>query len=269
MSDDSFGRLPPDGYATEPGEASRGHSWLPYLFAMAAAVAIFLSAFFAASWLVSDSDRPADRAVQSPPESADATPALAAIDTAALTRGGDGSAGAILAGPGIVSSVANPTSYEILIPRAEVRASVVGLGLAPGGALGAPDNPDVVGWWTDGVAPGQTGNVLLDGHVDYTDIQGRVGLGVAWLVKDVVAGDTIVIRNMAADEAYVYRVTESLTVAADDPTAIRFLDPSADAMLTFVTCEGSFDSASFSYADRRIVRAVLESTVPLDDLPVF
>ncbi|MCY3887319.1 MAG: class F sortase [Chloroflexi bacterium] len=265
----------------------RRGSWLAYALAAAGAVAIFLGAFFATSSLTGDSQPPAGSAApaphaavtgsaeaETPGDAAPAPPApvqnapapiLPEIDPADLTHGGDGSAGAILAGPGIVPSVGNRTPYEILIPRAKIRASVVGLGLAPNGAMGAPDNPDVVGWWADGVRPGQAGNLLLDGHVDYTDIHGQKGPGVAWLVREIAAGDVIVIQDAEARAAYIYRVTESLAVAVDDPTALRFLRPTEAATLTFVTCEGSFDRASLSYADRRVVRAALEATVPLGD----
>ncbi len=284
MSDVPSRASPPD---RDAAAGERRRSRLAYALAAAGAAAIFLGAFFATNSLTGDSQPPAGSAApaphaavtgsaeaETPGDAAPAPPApvqdapipiLPEIDPADLTHGGDGSAGAILAGPGIVPSVGNRTPYEILIPRAKIRASVVGLGLAPNGAMGAPDNPDVVGWWADGVRPGQAGNLLLDGHVDYTDIHGQKGPGVAWLVREVAAGDVIVIQDAEARAAYIYRVTESLAVAADDPTALRFLRPTEAATLTFVTCEGSFDRASLSYADRRVVRAALEATVPLGD----
>ena len=282
MSDAPSRASPPNRDAA--AEKRRG-SRLAYALAAAGAVAIFLGAFFATNSLTGDSEPPAGSAAPAPyaavtgsaeaeaprdaapapPAPVQDSPVLPEIDPADLRHGGDGSAGAILAGPGIVPSVGNRTPYEILIPRAKVRASVVGLGLAPNGAMGAPDNPDVVGWWADGVRPGQAGNLLLDGHVDYTDIYGQKGPGVAWLVREIAAGDVIVIQDAEARAAYIYRVTESLAVPVHDPTALRFLRPTETATLTFVTCEGSFDRASLSYADRRIVRAALEATVPLGD----
>ena len=286
MSNAPFHALPPERDAAA-GESRR--RWLAYALAAASAVAIFLVAFFATSALTRDSESPTGSAPRAPraavTSNADAeaprdaapalpapvqdSPVLAEIDPADLTHGGDGSAGAILAGPGIVPSVGNRTPYEILIPRAKVRAPLVGLGLAPNGALGAPDNPEIVGWWADGIQPGQAGNLLLDGHVDYTDIYGEKGPGVAWLIREIAAGDVIVIQDAEARIVYIYRVTESLTLPADDPTAVRFLRPTEEATLTFVTCEGSFDRASLSYADRRIVRAALESTVQLGDAPLL
>ncbi len=187
---------------------------------------------------------------------------LPLFDPAELTLGGSGEAGAILAGPGVVPSVDHRTAYVIQIPTARMQAAIVGLGLAPDGALGAPDNPDVVGWWADGVKPGQLGNVLLDGHVDYTDVAEQVGLGVAWALREVQVGDPILIRDHEREQTYLYRVTETVLVGATSADGLRYLKPTVGPMLTFVTCEGLFDRAAFAYAERRVVRAVLETTVP-------
>ena len=187
---------------------------------------------------------------------------LPRFDPAELTLGGSGEAGAILAGPGVVPSVDHRTAYVIQIPTARLRAAIVGIGLAPDGALGAPDNPDVVGWWEDGVKPGQLGNVLLDGHVDYTDVAEQVGLGVAWALREVQIGDPILIRDHEREQTYLYRVTETVLVGATSADGLRYLKSTVEPMLTLVTCEGSFDRAAFAYAERRVVRAVLEATVP-------
>lgn len=171
---------------------------------------------------------------------------------------------AILAGPGIVPSSGQATPYVIQIPTARMQAHLVWLRTADDGALGSPDNPFVVGWWVDGAAPGEVGNVLLDGHVDYTDLNEEVGTGVSWFLAEVTVGDPILIRNEAARETYVYRVTEATAVAADDGDALRYLQSSNEPVLTFITCEGAFDREAFEYPERRIVRATLEAIVPFE-----
>ncbi len=193
--------------------------------------------------------------------------ALPAFDPTELVLGGSGAAGATLLGPGIVPSVYNTTPYTLQIPTARLDADVVWLTLAPDTALGAPDNPDVIGWWVDGPRPGETGNVLMDCHVDYTDIAGNVGTGVCWSLRDVRAGDPILVQHFAAQETYVYTVRESTLVGAADPAALRYIQPAAAPVLTLVTCEGSFDRAAFEYSDRRIVVADLTAIVRFADQP--
>ena len=74
-------------------------------------------------------------------------------------------------------------------------------------------------------APGKRATCCSTGTWDYTDIDGEKGPGVAWLIREIAAGDVIVIQDAEARIAYIYRVTESLTLPADDPTAVRFLRP--------------------------------------------
>lgn len=184
---------------------------------------------------------------------------LPEFDEADLIHGGDGRAGAILAGPGIVpsSGASRTTDWEILIPSARIRASLVKVGLARGNAFGAPDNPDVIGWWENGPQPGQPGNVLLDGHRDFSDIDDNLGTGVCWSLPQTGVGDVIIIRDSAVGLHYVYEVTETLSVRWNDADAVRFLQPSQDSILTLITCEGSFDDEAHNYSSRRIVVASL------------
>ncbi len=182
---------------------------------------------------------------------------LPEFDAAELIFGGSGVDGANLAGPGIVSAVANPTRWSVLIPAARIRADVVGLGNTAEGALGAPDSPDVVGWWRDGPEPGERGNVLFAGHRDFTDIDGNVGTGVAWELPNVEVGDSILVVDHEAQVTFVYTVRETLTVAYNDPDVGRFLRSSSAAMVTLITCEGSFDGDARRYSSRRIVIAEL------------
>ncbi len=184
---------------------------------------------------------------------------LPEFDEDDLIHGGDGRAGAILAGPGIVpsSGASRSTDWELLIPSARIRASLVKVGLARGNAFGAPDNPDVIGWWENGPQPGQPGNVLLDGHRDFSDIDDNLGTGVCWSLPQTVAGDVMIIRDSAAGLHYIYEVTETLSVRWNDADAVRFLQPSQDSILTLITCEGSFDDEAHNYSNRRIVVASL------------
>ena len=141
-----------------------------------------------------------------------------------LIWGGSGSAGAILAGPGIVRTTGadRATAWELIIPSARLRADIVRVTLLPGAQVGAPDNPEVIGWWDEGPAPGQAGNVILDGHRDFTDINGNVGTGVCWQLEETGPGDRIVIRDKNTSDAWIYRITDSLSVIWDDPSGATF-----------------------------------------------
>ena len=196
--------------------------------------------------------------------SVEAARPLPEFDEVALILGGTGAEGAILAGVGIVpsSGVQNTTAWELLIPSARLRASIVRVGITASNAFGAPDNPFVIGWWADGPAPGQPGNVLLDGHRDFRDTDGNLGTGVCWELPNTGVGDFIIVRDNDARQNYLYSVIETTSIPFDAPEGAAYLASSTVSRLTLVTCEGSFDAGAHNYSNRRIVVAELEDTIP-------
>ena len=188
---------------------------------------------------------------------------LPAFDDEALIYGGEGEQGAILAGPGIVRSSGFDlrTDWELIVPSAQLRAALVRVSVTPGNFLGAPDNPEVIGWWEEGPAPGEAGNVLLDGHRDFRDVNGRVGRGVSWLLPDTQPGDALIVRDRSDGSAFVYTVREVHSVAWNAPDGSAFLRATETPVLTLITCEGSFDEEAHNYSNRRVVVADLTDRV--------
>ena len=207
------------------------------------------------------------------PEPVDVEPApdpvvstLPEFDEETLVFGGTGSEGATLAGTGIVASSLpeNQTNWEMLIPSAQIRASIVRVGPVGNNGFGAPDNPQVIGWWDRGPAPGEAGNVLLDGHRDFSDIEDNVGTGVCWLLPNATIDDFIIIRDYDAEVSYVYSIIETNSVPFDSAEGVEYLQPApaGQFLLTLITCEGSFDGEAHNYSNRRIVVAEMTDTVP-------
>ena len=206
---------------------------------------------------------PTERGVEGPPANEPTDATLPRFDAEALIFGGSGATGAVLAGVGIVPAVGNRTPWSLVIPAAQLRAGIVGVGVTPGGALGAPDNPEVIGWWEAGPSPGEPGNVLLTGHRDFRDIYGNVGAGVCWLLPNVVPGDFILIEDDEARVTHLYVVSAAVSVSYDDPAASTYLrGDSGSAKLTLITCDGVFNAETVNYSERRVVVAGLTDTVP-------
>lgn len=213
-------------------------------------------------------DTPAAAATSPPPERVVRHLPLPAFDEESLIYGGDGSEGAILGGPGIYNSSAaeNRTDWEILIPSAQMKARMVQVGLVGASrALGAPDNPDVIGWWMEGPQPGEPGNVLVAGHRDYIDRKKNVGTGVAWLLPNTQPGDFIIVRDNTARVNHLYVVHEATSLPFDSPDGAQYLRSTDEPILTFVTCEGAFDKDARNYSNRRIVVAHLTDSIPFDE----
>ena len=146
--------------------------------------------------------------------------------------------------------------WRVAIPAIGVDASIVAVGLEPDGSMGAPDEPDVVGWYRHGPAPGERGNVLLDGHVDWTNRQTGVPFfGVFWYLKNLNPGARVIVSDGAQE--WVYEVTEKKRYRYDDPAGISVLQPADDSRLTMITCGGNFNRATRTYDTREIVIARL------------
>lgn len=149
---------------------------------------------------------------------------------------------------------------QIEIPTINVRAPVVQVGLEEDGAMEAPNGPDIIGWYTGSVAPGITGNALVTAHVDWLDRRtGQSEEAVFWNLHELQQGDRVIVHS-EEDKTFTYTVKESVLVAFDDPDALEYLQPTDEAILTLITCEGDFDQETRNYDQRRIVVAELQSS---------
>jgi sortase (surface protein transpeptidase) len=136
------------------------------------------------------------------------------------------------------------------IPRIGTHASIVALGEDENGALAAPVDPDTVGWYELGPGIGWSGNILLDGHVDWG---GR--LRVFGLLKQLQEGDEITLQD-ANGGAQSYSVLWTKFYAdADTAPLDEIYDTTPTEQLTLITCGGAFDQTMHMYLGRWVVRA--------------
>lgn len=144
----------------------------------------------------------------------------------------------------------------IRVPALGIDASVVPVGLDSDGAMGAPTDPWAVGWYSPGAGPGDSGNLLLDGHVDWTDQNTGAPFGaVFWRLRELAHGDVIYI--FAGDRSFKYVVETTVTLEWDDPSGADYLQPTETPTATIITCGGIFDRAARNYSHRIIVVARL------------
>jgi hypothetical protein len=121
------------------------------------------------------------------------------------------------------------------------------------GELAAPSGPWVVAWYVQTARPGETGNVVMGGHVDYWDIGPAVFAGLGRLEK----GAEIDVTD-AAGERYVYIVewARDYPVAGLTPDQLReIVGPTESPSLTLITCGGEFDYGRGEYLKRLVIRA--------------
>ncbi len=189
------------------------------------------------------------------------------IDEEALRHGTDGREGGILPidnGVVVSSREEDRTSWELIVPSAGLKSTIVKVGRTNTGAMGSPDNPFVIGWLDSSAVPGELGNALLAGHRDFEDISGNVGTGVCWELVNTVVGDQMIVVDNETNIYYVYTVTEASTVNPRDPASARYLQNTDESIITLITCEGSFNAETSQYSHRRVVVGVLAAVASPD-----
>lgn len=120
---------------------------------------------------------------------------------------------------------------RLLVPRLGVDAAVRSID-APAGVLRPPDDPQVLGWWGQGAAPGAgRGSALITGHTVST------GGGALDDLEILRPGDGLAVRT--AGELIRYSVT-GVTVygkASLARDAQRVFSQSVPGRLVLITCE--------------------------------
>ena len=189
------------------------------------------------------------------------------FDESDLIYGSDGAEGGILPLDNGVVPSSGPrfaTDWELILPSAGIRATVVQVGMAPGRAMGAPDNPFVIGWYHRSAVPGEPGNALLGGHRDYRDRDGNVGIGVCWELDETRVGDQLIMHNQSANRYYVYDIVDKATLQPGAEETSVYLSQTRESVVTLITCSGNFDEETNSYDLRIVVVALLDAVAAPD-----
>jgi Sortase domain len=219
---------------------------------------------------------PAHRAV---PRIGGARPGVALAIAAAMgsavlviASGGYGPASPAPAGPTTVSAVAAPTgtaaapvteaaaastdlpadlrATAVALPTIGVRSALVALDVGSDGALEAPEDPDVAGWFVRGAAPGEPGPTVIAGHVD-----SRSGPAVFYRLDQLRPGDRVEVTR-SDGQVLAYRVaTVEQHPKNAFPTA-RVYGPTPGPELHLITCGGDFDRRIRHYRDNVVVTAI-------------
>jgi LPXTG-site transpeptidase (sortase) family protein len=178
---------------------------------------------------------------------------MASPQPAPPSRLGATSGETLAAAQAIVAPVAAP--QRLLVPGIGVNASVEPLGLDTQGRMATPSRAENVGWYSPGAAPGDVGNAVIDGHLDWT-----TGPAVFWKLGRLRHGDEITITR--ADGSQAKFAVQSTSVMPYDASTDLLFTRSGPPSLTLITCSGSWDRQRGTYLQRLVVRASLVSSAP-------
>jgi LPXTG-site transpeptidase (sortase) family protein len=146
---------------------------------------------------------------------------------------------------------APPEALEI--PKIGVNAPIKGIGTRPTGEMDAPSGPTDVGWFLGSPRPGDPGNAILTGHLDWHGPPPRPA--VFWRLKELAPGDDIQVRTARGP---LHFTVESTTLYDRNKAPIeQILGFAMGKVITIVTCEGQFIASEHDYTHRRVIRARL------------
>ncbi|MFF8945678.1 class F sortase [Streptomyces sp. NPDC014864] len=191
--------------------------------------------------------------------------ALVLLTGIALVRGGSGEfdtgppqpARAVAPDGGRTSSAAPaPLPYSVprrvRIPAIRVDAPITPVGLDADGWVGAPppENPNLAGWFTGAVAPGEKGTAVVVGHVD-----NRTGPAVFYGLGALRKGSRIEVRRQDGRTA-VFGIYGVEVFAKNGFPGERVYGSKGAPELRVITCGGGF-SQGIGYDGNVVVFARL------------
>jgi Sortase domain len=144
---------------------------------------------------------------------------------------------------------------KLVIPTLGVAAVVEAVGVAADGTMAVPAQADHVAWYQPGVAPGDAGNALFDGHLDWW-----TGPAVFWHLANLRVGDQVeVVRADGSQLAFTVDSTSTYPWNSRPDGLFTTIGPPS---ISLVTCSGSWDRQRQTYLSRLVVHATLVSGPP-------
>jgi LPXTG-site transpeptidase (sortase) family protein len=145
---------------------------------------------------------------------------------------------------------AGSVPVRLVIASIGVDAPLTVKGLNERRDMEVPDGPEDVAWYAFTARPGQGGNVVLSGHLDYHNY----GPAVFARLGDLKPGELVEVHTLDG-EVFRYSVSLAVSYEALRAPAQEIVGPTSRETLTLITCGGSFDRTTQQYSHRLVVRA--------------
>ncbi|CAL9639949.1 class F sortase [Streptomyces sp. NPDC057838] len=142
--------------------------------------------------------------------------------------------------PGPAFTGVRPLPYalpdRVRIPAIQVDAPMIPVGLDPDGWVGAPppEDPNLAGWFTGAVTPGEKGTAVVVGHVD-----NQQGPAVFYGLGALKKGNRVEVARQDGRTA-VFEIYGVEVFEKDDFPGDRVYASKGAAELRVITCGGGF-----------------------------
>ncbi|MGH7861033.1 MAG: class F sortase [Candidatus Dormibacteraceae bacterium] len=155
--------------------------------------------------------------------------------------------------PGLPVTGSFSAPVEIVIPAIKLDARIESVGQDAAGAMGVPKDIHDAAWYQNGPAPGDPGDAVIDGHLDW-----YTGPAVFWNLGRLKPGDAIAVTLSNGT-----RVNFSTVATATYPYVSRvpgLFATSGRPELSLITCAGKWDAQAHLYLSRLVVSATVVGT---------
>jgi LPXTG-site transpeptidase (sortase) family protein len=144
-----------------------------------------------------------------------------------------------------------PATYpkQLRIPLIKVDAKIQYIGLSANEKMATPNNFTDVGWFQNGVIPGNKGSAVIDGHVD----NGLAFPAVFANLGNLNIGDDIYIDTIGGDTLH-FQVTNIKNYDADAETSEIFNQNDGN-YLKLITCAGTWSILHRTHDQRLVITA--------------
>jgi LPXTG-site transpeptidase (sortase) family protein len=183
-------------------------------------------------------------AAAAPRTSVEPSPSASASPNAALAQA-----------QAIVAPSAAPA--RLLVPSINVNAPIEPVGLDAQGRMATPSKASNVAWYRLGSTPGEVGDAVLAGHLDWT-----TGPAVFWSLGKVRKGDEVTV--VRADGTRVKFVADATSTVPYDSSTDALFTRDGPPSLTLITCAGAWDRQRGTYLQRLVVHSTLVPSVSAD-----
>ncbi|HYP20899.1 MAG TPA: class F sortase [Chloroflexia bacterium] len=134
------------------------------------------------------------------------------------------------------------------IPTMGVVSKVEYVGVDKDNNMDIPKEAMNVGWFKPGTVPGNPGNAVMDGHLNWYGIPEAV----FFHLDKLKAGDRVYVRDdRGRDRAFV--VTKQQTCVWNNCPLMDVFGPTKQTRLNLITCQGAFNRATQNYEKRLVV----------------
>ena len=134
---------------------------------------------------------------------------------------------------------------RLTIPKIEVDAAVLPMGLTSTGNMQAPLTNSDTGWYKYGTRPGNEGSAVIDGHL------GLSSEAVFGKLSQLVVGDIIsTVDDQGSVVSFQVRKIETYDRSSD---ATDIFNSKSGSHLNLITCNGDWEAKQATYSKRLVI----------------